>query len=488
MSLDWTTKSDAEGRFVWDSAPWDLILCTLTKPGFVMAGQREFRAGPNEMLVTMYPPLRVRGKVVDAKSGQPIPRFTVVDGNYYRFSNRDGKLGQVNWDRGGMVRNFTKGHYEAEYAHPLVAAVAVRIEAEGYLPATSEPFKMEAGDVSFDVKLERGSGPSGVVRGPDGRPLAGATVVLSTRSLRAQLYNGKFHETGYPQVITGRDGQFSFPAQTEPYRLFTYHEKGFAEADQKTFMELPDLTLHSWGRVEGTVKIGARPAAGVQVRLNEIDGGGPADVALPITQAQQQSSDSRGHYAFEHVIPAELSVSRLFTLDRSVHHVGTGEWRAIKVEPDRTTYVDLGGTGRPVIGRFVLPPGIKAGAVFPYFFQTLTRILPDPPYPEGLSEQDRQAWLVQWTTSDAGKTYERSRRTYDTNVRADGLFRVEDVPAGKYEIQAVVHEPGDGIPGNYGPMLAKISREITVPEMPGGRSDEPLDLGRIELEPVKPGR
>ena len=39
---------------------------------------------------------------------------------------------------------------------------------------------------------------------PMAEPLAGAKVVLSTRSLRAQLYNGKFHETGYPQVVTGR--------------------------------------------------------------------------------------------------------------------------------------------------------------------------------------------------------------------------------------------------------------------------------------------
>ena len=90
MSLDWTTKTDARGRFSWDSAPAEPLLLTLTKPGFVMLGQREFQADKPEKTVTMYPPLRVRGKVTDASTGQPITQFTVVHGNYYRFSNRNG--------------------------------------------------------------------------------------------------------------------------------------------------------------------------------------------------------------------------------------------------------------------------------------------------------------------------------------------------------------------------------------------------------------
>ena len=33
--------------------------------------------------------------------------------------------------------------------------------------------------------------------------------------------------------------------------------------------------------------------------------------------------------------------------------------------------------------------------------------------------------------------------------------------------------------------MATARREVTVPEMPGGRSDEPLDLGTIPLVPIK---
>ena len=72
MSLDWTTKTDAAGRFSWDSAPSEPLLLTLTKPGFVMLGQREFVADKAEQTLTMYPPLRVRGKVTDARTGRPV--------------------------------------------------------------------------------------------------------------------------------------------------------------------------------------------------------------------------------------------------------------------------------------------------------------------------------------------------------------------------------------------------------------------------------
>jgi hypothetical protein len=37
------------------------------------------------------------------------------------------------------------------------------------------------------------------------------------------------------------------------------------------------------------------------------------------------------------------------------------------------------------------------------------------------------------------------------------------------------------------PVIASLQKEIEVPEAPGGRSDEPMDLGTIELEARNPG-
>ena len=166
--------------------------------------------------------------------------------------------------------------------------------------------------------------------------------------------------------------------------------------------------------------------------------------------------------------------------------MGTGAERIVNVKPEVTTWVDLGGTGRPVVGRFMPPTGAKPGAVFRSSpDQSLERIHPEPPYPMILKGEERQAWLADWLKTEEGEAYSSQECEFDTNVRPDGTFRVEDVPAGKYRLQAYLHEPGNGVPGTWGPEVASIDTEITVPEIPGGRSDEPLDLGTIELKPVE---
>jgi hypothetical protein len=37
-----------------------------------------------------------------------------------------------------------------------------------------------------------------------------------------------------------------------------------------------------------------------------------------------------------------------------------------------------------------------------------------------------------------------------------------------------------------GQAVATATTEFTVPEIPGGRSDQPLDIGVIETKPVQP--
>ena len=149
--------------------------------------------------------------------------------------------------------------------------------------------------------------------------------------------------------------------------------------------------------------------------------------------------------------------------------------------------MDLGGTGRPVIGRFALPAGIKAGAIFSVS-QSDPGTDPSGAALSPESQRQERAGLARpsgWRRKRARLIPARSAR-FDTNVRPDGRFRIEDVSAGKYRLTAEVREPGNGIPGTYGRELASIDTEVVVPEMPGGRSDEPLDVGTIELEPLNP--
>ena len=66
------------------------------------------------------------------------------------------------------------------------------------------------------------------------------------------------------------------------------------------------------------------------------------------------------------------------------------------------------------------------------------------------------------------------------NFSQDGSFRIEDVPGGKYSLRIELHEPGGSQPFNQ-PLIGTLTREIVVPDSPGGRSDEAFDLGALEM-------
>jgi len=128
-----------------------------------------------EQVITLLSLLRVHGTVVDADTGQPIPKFKAIPG----LANADG----INsfWVYGTM--NFTNGQYEMAFDEMRHAHV-VRVEADGYLPATSRGFNNDEGSQVADFRLKKGNGPTGIVLLPNGSPAAGVDVILIHRLLK----------------------------------------------------------------------------------------------------------------------------------------------------------------------------------------------------------------------------------------------------------------------------------------------------------------
>src|SRR5262249_15655892 len=65
----------------------------------------------------------------------------------------------------------------------------------------------------------------------------------------------------------------------------------------------------------------------------------------------------------------------------------------------------------------------------------------------------------------------------------DGTIRADDVPAGEYRL--TLRYSGDPIHtlGAAPERIAQVTRQFTIPEIPGGRSDEPFDLGTLRPRP-----
>ena len=196
----------------------------------------------------------VAGRVVDLETKAPVPQFRVVKVEFSRLGAESG----VAWRESRPVDD-ESGRYRANFDTLGPSRRVVRIEAEGYLSSEAQWMKVGQRKATFNIELTKGQPVTGVVLAPDGKPLADADVALCTASRGLYLGNGRPALNQHPLIArTGPDGRFSFAPQREPYVLVATHEQGFAQAEDEQGMK--EITIQPWARIEGTLRIGDKPA------------------------------------------------------------------------------------------------------------------------------------------------------------------------------------------------------------------------------------
>ena len=476
-SLRWRVDTDAEGSFQWDDAPADEVLIDMGKQSYMSVRSYGMSASDKQYVITMPSELLIKGKVVDAETGEPIANFKLLPGIDWG-SNRP-----ISWQRRN-AKTFTQGHYEITFSFPYPAHL-IRIEADGYEPGISRHFKNDEGEVVFDFELKKGTGPTGIVHLPDRKPAAGAEVILCTPSQGAYISNGQNEQKRDSLFVeTKQDGRFSFPAQTDIYSIVALHDKGYAEVKGEELAAASEVTLQPWARVEGKLLIGKEPGTNEVMRVSFEK---PYEPNAPrIYHDCRAVTDNEGHFVFERVPPGPARIGREIKLsDRSS---GYSHGVPIEIIAGDTVSVSIGGTGRPVIGKVAAPADCNEPINWTNGHNSLSLKLPEYQQPENVEQmtmEERRAWYVAWRNSNEGKTFveeqRKQSRHYAVKIEHDGTFRVEDVPAGKYELRITVYEPPVGRQCGFGEFIGSVSHGFDVPEMPGGRSDEPLNIGTLEL-------
>jgi thiol-disulfide isomerase/thioredoxin len=76
-------------------------------------------------------------------------------------------------------------------------------------------------------------------------------------------------------------------------------------------------------------------------------------------------------------------------------------------------------------------------------------------------------------------------RTPTAPIASDGSFRAEDLPAGEYTLHVPLTSPRLDNRCGFGDAIGSASAKFTMPEIPGGRGDDPLDVGVLEGELFK---
>jgi hypothetical protein len=430
--------TDEEGLVIWESAPPDEIQYAFSKKGYARLDEVKLIADGEEHTVTLPRPIRVSGTVVDKATGQPIEKFRVVPVLDWLTGSTpfiprqrafEAEGGKYEWQ---TTRTDT-GHY-------------VRIEADGYLPAMSEMFRVgEAEEKTFDFKLEKGRNIEGVVRGIDGEPLEGVDVLLCTAMESLSLVNGKSRPDEGRRVKTDADGRFSFTPEGASYLFVVLHDTGYAQATKEEVTATGEIRIRPWGRIEGKLVKGGKPVGSYQVRMYPISvssSDGPNLFSQYYT-----ATDENGAFVFDRVSPGPVSLAPDLGPWQQ-YELTSAEHVPLVIEPGGTAEISLGTEGRSVVGKVVLPPGIEREMRWDYGLNYLVAMKEGISVPEEIKDLGfdwRQGWNEVWNASQEGRAYFQTLHRHFVKLNTDGTFRVEGVREGKYQLALRIVDPPQGM-------------------------------------------
>ena len=460
-------ETDINGLWSWAWAPMDAVEFDILKRGYMVIRNQELTAREKPYEIVLKKPLRLSGKVIDKETRKPVEDFSIVSGTKYNRS-------QVSWNNRSK-KDFHGGSFEFTFGEPR--QFLMRITAPGYLPATSRLFDTtddDHGDVSYDFELSKGQDVAGSVVMPDGSPAAKAQVALAINengASRFRIQDGRF-QRGATVVETDLRGQFSFPPVENDYVVIVHHEAGFAEVSRKQLEAKTQIKLAQWSAIEGVAKTGRDVDPDVRMNVGCIQ-----DVPV-YSMNFTVRTDQNGRFRLTRVPPnMTFQISKPVRIGNSSMY-SHGIW--LQTESGKTHHVQVGGTGRPLIGKVVVP-GTDSNKLTSTNVSALTGAPALPADYDQMTDEEHRDWHRTWVAS----TSLRDRRLmsslrFPIRLNQDGTFRIDDVPAGHYNLNIDLRleiEPGKQFAGKF---LGNIRKRIEVKPMKKGRSDKAQLLGILK--------
>ncbi|MBN2590965.1 MAG: carboxypeptidase regulatory-like domain-containing protein [Sedimentisphaerales bacterium] len=434
-SLTWETKTDANGVFVWNSAPADEVMININKRRYIIIRNYIIKPSEKEYEITLVPELVIRGSIVDANSGEPVNEFRFYPGV-------DGSAGEdISWKPGGKITK--SNEYLMRFTYPS-NEYYIRVEAEGYQPQVSRAVTGKEGDVTLDFKLEKIVPIRGTVLSVDAKPVENAEVMIVTRQLIVE--NGKAGarpSSDKLSATTDSKGNFSFPPPPDEYSIVILHDEGYAFLSKDQFPSDGNITLSGWSKLEGTLKIADKPGKDETITYN------PKSVPQlsGIVFNFQTKTDENGHFVFDRIFSGEGTVTRLLrtrsNLQQNTHTM------LVNIMPNETKEIQIGGTGRPVTGKIIIPDPIRR--------------------------------RTNWQNIEGNLNITSENNPYlaiSFNIENDGSFKIDDVPEGEYSLYIQAYDLESRVTQISKEQIASLSHQFNVTE---SESNEALALGEMEL-------
>ena len=530
-------RTDENGIWTWREAPDEAVMLDMfsSADGYMNMRNQPVVARDEEYVFTAISALKISGSVIDAETGEAIPKFNV----YFGRTQSDGKM-YWNIERGAA----TAGAYSVGTVEEVVAGpCAVKIESLDYEPAISRNISYSEEHITIDFALSKLSSDKAVIHGtvlqPNGTPAGevGIAMVTLNRSW-LDIQNGRLGGEEPYTISADKDGKFKFayidfeeeskgrfhgqPGRLKvDYLLFFLHDSGFKRLTQQEWKSLDEnkiVTLEPWGRIEGTVKIGTQPGKNlpVQCRLS-FDDERRVYGSEPYVHLQYETTaDESGRFSWDRVPASFVRVARTIRFNdtgRGYTSMGSHSVGKIELKPGGTVTVALGGVGRPITGKLV--PSAEFEAVPDWVFAhiqcspVLEKVdypdlteLQEKMVPEGYFEGTDRSKLFAWLETEDGKKYQaavdeltkdakaaqerndaKQARQRVCAVAKDGTFRLDDMPEGDWQLTIQLDAPPPSMDQcGTGGRIGMLTHEFSVAAIPGGVSDESLDIGTLEVK------
>ena len=352
----------------------------------------------------------------------------------------------------GSASTATNGQYQIRQTYDQFAYV-VRIEADGYLPVESRDIKSDEGNVSIDFALKKSGDLVATVLTADGAPAAKAKVAFGLAGDTIVVIDGdiKIIDDNTPRKrwTTDQAGRFHLPPLIDKYWLVVTHPDGFVRLKCNPKSNPNSIRLTPWARVEGSFRVGRKLQPKALILIQHSTANAWVGQEGPeIVVGYSQKTDDRGRFRFDRVIPGLGRVGRVLELNwnEGSKVVTSACLMTANFNSGETTHIDLGASGRPVIGQLRRRP--DSSQETPWSF-VLVRV--DPTNPK-----------------DAA-----SRISFSATVDRNGNFSIDDVPIGKYMLNVAFFKP---------PRDRLANHEFEVPAIDEKLSQEPVDLGVLTMD------
>ncbi|HET6328337.1 MAG TPA: hypothetical protein VFG04_26885 [Planctomycetaceae bacterium] len=317
-----------------------------------------------------------------------------------------------------------------------------------FLAATAQPALRADGSGSGAVLKSVPSQIVATVLTADGHAAAKAKVAVGVAGSQILITNGEIDDwSNHCERMTTDDaGRMRFQSQTGDFWLVVTHPAGYRWL-RCSIDSIPKLIrLTAWARAEGTLRVARKPQPNARI-LIEFDGKEVVSEKDPIIVTKHiQTTDTNGRFVFDRVVEGEGRIGTPFVQfeDRSA---GTKSSARVATQfvSGKTTKIELGTSGRPVIGQLRWSPKLKLD---------FSR---NPVLLEVRQDNRRPGATV-----------------FTATVDDQGNFCVGDMPIGEYVLTAHAHTP----------VFVGDSHRFHVPAIDAKLSQRPVDLGVLVLKDV----